>query len=156
MSKDKRVEAELARLMNIYQNLPENTLEVMTPLIENAAFMKITMDDLQKEITKNGAVEIYQNGANQQGRKQSAAVQAYNQIIKNYNATIKLLSDKMPVVKVKEVFRGPFVVREKTEEERAAERAEEEARDERTRHEIEEASRRQKEQWKREGRPGYT
>lgn len=158
MTKEERIEAELARMNEIYKDLPEDTLAILAPLIQNAAFMKVTLEDLQEEIRQRGATETYTNGANQQGRKQSAAVQAYNQTLKNYNNAIKTLAAKMPVVRIKEVVRNPYTMtlRERTEEERAAERAEEEARDARTRREIEEASRRQKEQWKREGRPGYT
>lgn len=152
MTKDERIEAEMVRLNEIYQDLPEDTLTVLRPLIENAAFMKITLDDLQSEVNEHGAVETYVNGANQMGRKQAAAIQAYNTIIKNYNNTMKILASKMPVVKEKVVYQTPWETREKTEEEREADRIETEARNERVRRELEEASRRQHEQWALEGR----
>lgn len=148
MTKDERIQAELARLMKIYQDLPENTLEVMLPLIQNAAFMKVTMDDLQEEIKENGAVETYQNGANQSGRKQAAAMQAYNQTIRNYNNAIKALSAKMPVTSVKYVPLKP----EKTPEEIQAQRVESERRNIKTDMQIAEAHLIQLDGWRREGR----
>lgn len=153
MTKDERIEAELARMNEIYSDLPEDTLTILTPLIQNAAFMAVTLQDLQEEINQNGAVETYQNGANQYGRKQSAAVQAYNAMINRYNDCIKVLSAKMPVVKEKTVFWKPTEIPEKTDAEREEERRQQEARDERLQREFEEVSRRQHEQWEAEKRP---
>ena len=95
-TRETRTETELARLAEIFQELPEEKLAVVQPLIENAAFMKTTLEDLQEQIQKEGPVEIYTNGANQSGKKQSAAVQAYNAIMKNYTAVIKTLSAMIP------------------------------------------------------------
>lgn len=156
MTKESRIEAELARMNEVYKDLPEDTLEVLKPLIQNAAFMKVTLEDLQEEIRKSGPVETYQNGANQYGRKQSAAIMAYNATLRNYDNTIKILSAKMPVVTIRKEYCFPPTVPEKTEEERAADLAEREARDEKVRQALAEASRRQREQWAKEGRPGYT
>lgn len=68
----------------------------MIPLIQNVAFMKVTLEDLQREINENGATDTYQNGANQWGVKQSATLQSYNALIKNYNTAIKTLSQFIP------------------------------------------------------------
>ena len=152
MTKDERIEAETARMMEIYQDLPEDTLTILRPLIQNAAFMKITLEDLQEEIKEHGAVDTYTNGANQSGRKQSAAVQAYNQIIKNYNNAMKILSAKMPVVKEKVIYYQPPVPQEKTAEDYEREMAEQMLRDEKVRMELEKASRLQHEQWARQGK----
>lgn len=66
------------------------------PLLQNAAFMKVTLEDLQEVINANGVTEEYQNGANQKGVKQSAALQSYNSLIKNYGNVIKMLSNLLP------------------------------------------------------------
>ena len=58
--------------------------------------MKITLDTLQAEIREKGTVESYQNGERQSGFKISAAVQAYNHTIKNYNAVMDKLIDRLP------------------------------------------------------------
>ena len=50
--------------------------------------MKVTLEDLQEAINENGVTEEYQNGANQRGIKQSATLQSYNALIKNYASVI--------------------------------------------------------------------
>lgn len=127
MTKDERIQQELDKLNQIYRDLPEQTYKVMEPLIENAAFMKVTLEDLAEEIQRTGAVETYQNGANQTGRKQAAALQAYDRIIKDYNNVMKTLSAKLPTVVKEYVVRKPWEPKEKTPEEWEAEMAEEDA-----------------------------
>ena len=66
------------------------------PLVEQAAFMRITLEDLQKQINEEGCVEEYQNGKNQQGFKTTAALQAYNSTVKNYAAVCERLDRILP------------------------------------------------------------
>lgn len=94
-----RTEAELARLMEIFADLPEEKLAVAQPLVQNASFMRIALEDLQEQIQAEGPVEIYTNGANQSGKKQSAAMQAYNATMKVYASVIKTLSAMVPAQK---------------------------------------------------------
>ena len=100
-SKEKRIKAEYERLKDICKDLPKNKRELADPAIQNLAFMKITLDDLQKEINSNGCSEEYKNGENQFGKKASANIQAYNALVKNYN-TISDRIDKMLPPKEKE------------------------------------------------------
>lgn len=94
--KETRIKDELARLSEIYKVLPPNTLAIVMPLLENAAFMKVTLDDLQEVINANGCSDDYQNGANQFGKKASADLQAYNSLIKNYNTVSDRLEKLLP------------------------------------------------------------
>ena len=71
-------------------------MAIILPLIHNAAFMKCTLEDLQDLIQRDGVVDYYQNGANQSGLKQSAALQSYNSLIKNYAAVLKSLCEYLP------------------------------------------------------------
>lgn len=97
LTKAKRIEQELNKLNKLYANLPENKLTLLAPLIQNASFMKVTLEELQETINDEGATDEYCNGANQFGRKQSANIQAYNSLIKNYNAVIDKLEKLLPV-----------------------------------------------------------
>lgn len=96
LSKEERIDAELKKLSELYQELPENKLKLMSALIQNCAFMKVTLEDLQKVINLEGATDSYQNGANQFGKKQSANIQAYNSLIKNYTNSIDKLEKMLP------------------------------------------------------------
>lgn len=91
-----RIVAEYERLSSLFEELSEEEFAVLYPTIKQAAFMRITLEDLSELIISEGPVEAYQNGANQMGMKQSAALQSYNSTIKNYAATIKMLFDKLP------------------------------------------------------------
>lgn len=95
-TKEQKIRTELDRLSILFEDLDENKRELLDSVLQNAAFMKVTLDELQEEIAKTGAVERYQNGANQYGLKQSAAVQAYNALVKNYTAIMKVLGERLP------------------------------------------------------------
>lgn len=92
MTKEERIKAEEDRLQELFANLPARQKATVKGLIENSAFMYCTLQDLQEEINRSGSIELYQNGANQSGYKESAAAQAYDKMLKNYtNVQHKLL-----------------------------------------------------------------
>lgn len=91
-----RIKAEYKRLYALLDGIDANQLAAAIPLIQNSAFMKVTLDDLQMQIASEGVSEQYQNGENQKGVKQSAAIQAYNSLIKNYASVTKMLFALLP------------------------------------------------------------
>ena len=95
-SKEQLIEEELQRLNELFKRADANEKALAAPLFQNAAFMAATLRDLQESINETGAVEEYQNGASQHGYKQSAAVQAYNALVKNFNAVMKELAKLLP------------------------------------------------------------
>ena len=95
-SKNTRIYNEYLRIGSYYEGIDEVRFAMLFPLIRSAAFMRITLDDLADLINETGAVEEYQNGENQHGMKQSAALQSYNQLVKNYAAVIKQLFSYLP------------------------------------------------------------
>lgn len=97
LNKEKRIEAELKKLGELFKNIPMNKARLIEPLIQNASFMKATLEDLQEIINEEGSTDEYQNGNNQFGRKPSANLQAYNTLVKNYANTIDKLEKMLPV-----------------------------------------------------------
>lgn len=95
-TKEQRIKSEYNKLKRQCKGLPERKLAVALPLIEQAAFMRITLADLQVEINEIGSVEEYQNGKNQSGSKPAAALQAYNSTVKNYAAVCERLDRILP------------------------------------------------------------
>ena len=123
ISKKERINAELDRISNLFEQADGNQRAAVSSLIQNAAFMKVTLEDLQEIINKEGVTETYQNGANQHGVKQSATLQSYNSLIKNYASVIKSLSSILPRESKREVFQPlSFEPIEKTLEEIEEER----------------------------------
>lgn len=95
-SKQKRIEEEEKRLNIYFDKLPKNQLEVARGLIQNCAFMKVILEDLQKEIEEDGSTEVYIHGANQKGIKASASLQAYQGTMKIYTNAIHKLIGLLP------------------------------------------------------------
>ena len=93
---DNKVRAEYRRLLKLYKDAPEKRLNLVKKLLVRAAFMAITLDDLEQKIQENGVTETYQNGANQKGQKKSAEVEVYNTMSKNYAGIMKQLADMLP------------------------------------------------------------
>ena len=90
---DKRVAATAKKMLKALGEIDENQLDIVKSLVEEAAFMRVTLQNLRTAISVGGVIDTYQNGANQSGRKKSAEVDIYNTMIKNYNATVKQIID---------------------------------------------------------------
>jgi hypothetical protein len=97
LTKEQRISKEMSRLKKLFKDIPKNIMNSVLALIRNAAFMTVTLEDLQEEINKNGAVSEYQNGENQWGIKKSPEVEIYNTMIKNLSTVIKQLTELVPV-----------------------------------------------------------
>ncbi len=94
--KEKRIKSEASKLKKFYKSLPPQKMFLAERLIARAAFQRVTLEDLEAEINESGTTEQYQNGERQTGIKQSAAVQAYNSMYKNYQATLRDLAAMVP------------------------------------------------------------
>lgn len=95
-SKVGRIKEEIKRLNGIFSNMNKNTKKVVKSLIENAAFMAITLEDLQNQINENGVTCEYQNGENQWGTKKSPEVEIHMSMTKNHTQIMKQLADLIP------------------------------------------------------------
>lgn len=84
----RRLNAEIKRLSQIFENIDKDKKQLCDKLIQNAAFMAVSLGDLQDQIETDGWVEEYQNGANQKGRKPGSAAQLYTKLINNYRQVI--------------------------------------------------------------------
>lgn len=96
LEKRRRIKKEASKLNRLFKKIDAEKKKAVDSLIKNAAFMTITLEDLQEEINENGVTEEYQNGANQFGKKKSSAVEVYNTMIKNHSAIIRQLTDLLP------------------------------------------------------------
>ena len=90
---DKLVKAEKKKIIKIIAKIDENLIKICDSLIENIAFMSVTLDDLIKTIKAQGVKEFYMNGKGQFGYKKSVEIDVYNAMQKNYQSSTKLLID---------------------------------------------------------------
>lgn len=94
--KEKRVKKETRRLKTIFAELEPNKLKTVDALITRAAFITVSLEDLEAELNTNGWTEYYENGRNQSGQKKSAAADAHISLTKNLNAIMKQLLELVP------------------------------------------------------------
>ncbi len=88
----KKKEAELRKNYSFVDPKRKKNAET---LIKRAAFMDISLLELESIINLKGYEEEYKNGANQYGTKKRSQVDTYNVMVKNHIACIKQLEDMM-------------------------------------------------------------
>lgn len=96
IKKTTRIDREKQRLLDIFAGLDENKLSTCYALIDRAAFITVSLEDLEEQLNKTGWVETYQNGENQCGMKKAAAADVHISLTKNLNAIIKQLLEFVP------------------------------------------------------------
>lgn len=94
--KETRIKEEKERLSKIFDGLDKNKLDTCAALIDRAAFITISLQDLEEQLNLTGWVEEYQNGENQYGMKKSAAADVHISLTKNLNAIMKQLLELVP------------------------------------------------------------
>ena len=91
-----RIKKEIARLKKLFSKIEKEKRDSVSSLIENIAFMTVSLEELRDIINAKGYTEEYQNGANQKGVKKCSEVEIYNVMIKNYISAFKQLNDLLP------------------------------------------------------------
>ncbi len=92
----RKIKKELKRLKKLLENVDETKKSVAQNLIEDAAFMYVTLDETKQIINRDGIIEEYQNGANQKGFKKSSAVEVYDKMVNTYSKVVKQLCEMLP------------------------------------------------------------
>lgn len=95
MDKEERIEKEIKRLKGIFRDLSDEKKKAAQGIIEEVAFMRITLQDLKAEINENGTIDIMPQGE-YSIRRQSPEVQTYNTMIQRYNTAYKELFNLLP------------------------------------------------------------
>lgn len=95
-TKKGRVKKEKARLMELFKDLEPNKLQTCLALIDRAAFITISLQDVEEQLNDIGFTEYYQNGESQSGWKKSAAADVHISLTKNLNTIIKQLLELVP------------------------------------------------------------
>lgn len=94
--KETRIRKETERLTEIFKDLEPNKLSTCQALIARAAFITVSLEDLELQLNETGWVEPYRNGENQSGLKKAAAADVHISLTKNLNAIMKQLLDLVP------------------------------------------------------------
>lgn len=91
-----KIKKEHKRLEELLKNIDTSKKKIVEKLIEDAAFMTVTLEETRQIIARDGVIETYQNGENQKGVKKSSAVEVYDKMLNTYSRVIKQLCDLIP------------------------------------------------------------
>ncbi len=96
-TKEERIRAEKNRLNRIYRGIEEKRKNTVAGLIERAAYMRVTMEDFEKDLDTNGFTEKFRQGEKQEpyDRKRPVA-EMYNAMSNSYQKAVKQLTDLLP------------------------------------------------------------
>jgi len=96
LSKDERIKKEEKRLKRIYKNIDEDKKAIIDGLIQRAAYMRVALEDWEKDIMENGYIEMFtQSEKTDPYERERPVARLYNTMNKNYQSIIKQLTDLM-------------------------------------------------------------
>jgi len=96
-TKLERINEEERKLKRNYKELQKNVSNVTAGLIRRAAYMKVTLEDYEKDLDENGYVEMFSQSEKQEPYERERPVaRLYNTMNKNYQNIIKVLVSLLP------------------------------------------------------------
>ena len=96
-TKEERTKAEKLRLNRIYKDVSKENKSIIEGLINRAAFMRITLEDMEADLDGRGFVEPFSQSERMEPYERERPVaRLYNTMNKNYQSIIKQLSDLLP------------------------------------------------------------
>ena len=94
--KQKRIKKELSKLKKVYKDIPKDKMIIVDGLINRAAFMRISLEDMELDIHKDGFVEMFSQSERQKPYERERPVaRLYNSMNKNYQSIIKELTSHL-------------------------------------------------------------
>lgn len=97
LTKADRTISEEKRLRTIYRKIDKDNKAIIDGLIQRAAYMRITLEDYEKDLDENGYIEMFtQSEKTDPYERERPVARLYNTMNKNYQSIIKQLSDLVP------------------------------------------------------------
>jgi hypothetical protein len=97
LSKDDRIKQEERRLKRIYKSIDKDKKAIIDGLIQRAAYMRVALEDWEKDIMDNGYIEMFtQSEKTDPYERERPVARLYNTMNKNYQSIIKQLTDLLP------------------------------------------------------------
>lgn len=95
LEKAKRIKKEVARLKRLFKDLPGDKKKAGEGLIQEAAFMRATLEEARYIIDQEGILEHFEQGS-QKFLREHPATKVYNTMIQRYSAVSKQIFDMLP------------------------------------------------------------
>lgn len=94
ITKSERIKKEVSRLKKIYKNIGKNENKLLEGLIQRAAYMRVTLEEYEKDIDENGYIEMFsQSEKTEPYERERPVARLYNSMNKNYQSIMKHLAE---------------------------------------------------------------
>lgn len=101
LDKEKNIKQEINRIKKLYKDFPKDKLKALNGLINEAAFIKVSLEELRENLLSNGFTEVFEQGE-QRFNRERPEVKIYTTFIQRYSNVMKQLIDLLPVEVKKE------------------------------------------------------
>ena len=95
IERDKMISKEIKKLERIFANVEADKVKFVNGLIENSAFINVTLYELREILLETGTIDNFKNG-NQELIREHPAMKNYNSLIKSYSTIMKQLFELLP------------------------------------------------------------
>ncbi len=94
LGKDERIKREIKRVSNIYSEISEKERAAIEGLIRRAAFMRVTLEDMEADLDENGFTEFFTQSKDVEPYERERPIaRLYNTMNKNYQGIMKQLTE---------------------------------------------------------------
>ncbi len=94
--KEKRIKNEVDRLSKNYAGIDGKRRAVIRGLIQRAAFMRVSLTEIEADLNENGFTEPFSQGDQEPYERKRPTADLYNTMNVNYQKIIKQLTDLLP------------------------------------------------------------
>lgn len=97
-SLEEKATAEVERLKRLLFDfgIEENRIELLDPLIQNTAWMKVKLEEAREAIKTSNVVIPYDNGGGQTGLRENPLFKGYESLFKSYMSGMRVILDNLP------------------------------------------------------------
>lgn len=94
--REKKIESEVSRLSKNYAGIDGKTRAVIRGLIQRAAFMRVSLAELENDLNTFGFTEYFSQGDQEPYQRKRPTAELYNTLNANYQKITKQLTDLLP------------------------------------------------------------
>lgn len=93
-TKESRIKKEQKRLSKIFVSRSEKEREAIEALVKRAAYMRVTLEDMEADLDENGFVEMFtQSDKLEPYERERPVARLYNSMNKNFQNIMKQLTE---------------------------------------------------------------
>jgi len=93
--KEKRIKKEIKKLNKLFENIASNKKSLIENLINQSAWLSVTIAELEESINEDGLLEVFEQGI-QKFQRENSNTKTIISLQKNYLAIIKQLNELLP------------------------------------------------------------